>query len=138
MDESDAFVSLNEMGMTRREFLVQSAAISLATSGLRPNNAVFAQATKAFDSESRRRADLEMLLKIFPPTSTPITGRINSFDTTWEEWVKRSGELPPDFESMQSIPNLPDPLLLTEGGRQTPVTNEALWRRQKQWIRAQM
>src|ERR1700733_10098205 len=127
------------MGMTRREFLVRSAAISLATSGLRPNNAVFAQAAmKAFDAETRRRADLEILLKIFPPTSTPITGRINAFDKTWEDWVKRTGELPPDFESIQSIPHLPDPLLLTEGGRQTPVTNEALWRRQKQWIRTQM
>jgi pimeloyl-ACP methyl ester carboxylesterase len=134
-----AVESLNQMGITRREFLVQTAAISLATSGLPPKNAVSAQApAKAFDSESRRRADLEMLLKIFPPTSTPITGRINAFDTTWEDWVKRTGELPPDFENMQSIPNLPDPLLLTEGGRQTPVTNEALWRRQKQWIRTQM
>jgi hypothetical protein len=79
-----AVESLNQMGITRREFLVQTAAISLATSGLPPKNAVSAQApAKAFDSESRRRADLEMLLKIFPPTSTPITGRINSFDTTW-------------------------------------------------------
>jgi pimeloyl-ACP methyl ester carboxylesterase len=39
---------------------------------------------------------------------------------------------------MESIPDLPDPLLLIEDGRPTPVTDEALWRRQKKWIRSQM
>ena len=51
--------------------------------------------------------------------------------------MKRTGELPPDFESMQSIAALPDPLLLNENGRRIPVTNQALWNRQKQWIRSQ-
>jgi hypothetical protein len=42
-------------------------------------------------------------------------------DNTWEDWVKRTGELPRDFEAMPSIPGLPDPLLFTENGRQMPV-----------------
>ena len=73
-----------------------------------------------------------------PLVSPPVSGRINAYDKTWEDWVKRTGELPPDFEAMPSIANLPDPLLLTKDGRQIAVTNEAQWNRQKQWIRSQM
>ncbi|MEO6829028.1 MAG: alpha/beta fold hydrolase [Acidobacteriaceae bacterium] len=94
--------------------------------------------TSALIEESRRRADLELFLKIFAPSRPPASGRINAYDKTWEDWVKRTGELPPDFEAMQSIPNLPDPLIFNENGRQIPVTNEALWNRQKLWIRSQV
>jgi hypothetical protein len=30
-------------------------------------------------------ADLEAFLKIFPPSRTPATGRINAYDKTWED-----------------------------------------------------
>ncbi|WP_263354945.1 alpha/beta hydrolase family protein [Acidicapsa acidisoli] len=124
---------------TRRDFLTQAAALSAATSMLGIEHIASAQsAAGALDAESRRRADLATFLKIFPPTSTPQTGRINAYDKTWEDWVRRTGELPPDFASMPSIPYLPDPLIFTENGRQIAVTNEVLWNRQKQWIRAQM
>lgn len=124
---------------TRREFLAQAAAISVATSMLGTKNVASAQSsTSAFNAESRRRAYLETFLKIFPPSSTPNTGRINAYDKTWEDWVRRTGELPPDFEAIPSIPNLPDPLIFTENGQQIAVTNEALWNRQKQWIRSQV
>ncbi|HUO25798.1 MAG TPA: alpha/beta fold hydrolase [Candidatus Aquilonibacter sp.] len=63
---------------------------------------------------------------------------MNAHDKTWEEWQERTGELPPDFEAMRSVPGLPDPLILTDSDRQIAVTNEALWNRQKQWIRSQI
>ena len=56
------------------------------------------------------------------PSRTPANGRINAHDRTWEDWLKRTGELPPDFDAMPSIPELPDPLLLREDGRAVPVT----------------
>jgi pimeloyl-ACP methyl ester carboxylesterase len=128
----------NEM-TTRREFLAQAAAISVTASRLGTKNIASAQpSTRTFNSEATRRADLEMFLKIFPPSRTPETGRINAYDKTWEDWVKRTGELPPDFEVLPSIPSLPDPLIFTKNGRQIAVTNEVLWNRQKQWIRSQM
>jgi pimeloyl-ACP methyl ester carboxylesterase len=128
-----------ETGITRREFLTQAATLSVATSMLGTEHIAPAQSfAGAIDVESRRRVDLETFLKIFPPTSTPQTGRINAYDKTWEDWVRRTGELPPDFAVMPSIPYLPDPLIFTENGRQVAVTNEALWNRQKQWIRLQM
>jgi pimeloyl-ACP methyl ester carboxylesterase len=128
-----------ETGMTRREFLAQAAATSVAASMMGTKNVAFARpTTSALDAESRRRVDLEMFLKIFPPSSPPVSGRINAYDKTWEDWVKRTGELPPDFQAMPSIANLPDPLILTKDGRQIAVTNEALWNSQKEWIRSQV
>ena len=38
---------------------------------------------------------------------------------------------------MESIPGLPDPLLLAENGGKTMVTTEVLWNRQREWIRSQ-
>jgi pimeloyl-ACP methyl ester carboxylesterase len=125
--------------MTRREFLAQTAATSVATSILGVGNLVLGQTSAdASNAESKRRAELETFLKIFPPSSPPESGRINAYDKTWEDWVKRTGELPPDFDAMPSNPFLPDPLLLIENGQQIPVTNAEQWNRQKQWIRAQM
>ncbi len=59
------------------------------------------------------RADLEALLKILPRTSTKMTRRINAIDKTWEEWLQRTGELPPDFDSLPSQPFLPDLVVCT-------------------------
>ncbi len=82
----------------------RKSAILLAACGL-------ALATFAQDSPTeRRKQDLNHFLKTFLPSRTPPTGRINAHDRTWDEWVKRTGALPPDFQSMPSISELPDPL----------------------------
>ena len=88
-------------------------------------------------TDSRRRT-LDELLQMLQPSRTPANGRINAVDRTWEDWLKRTGELPPDFDAMPSIPDLPDPLLLREDGRTVPVTTPALWARQKQALRTQV
>ena len=119
--------------LTRRA-LIQKAAVSIGASLAARESAGGAQS----GTEARRRADLELLLRVFPPTRPPATGRLSALDQTWEDWVKRTGELPPDFASMPSLASLPDPLLLREGGRSQPVTNAAQWNRQKQWIRGQI
>jgi dienelactone hydrolase len=60
-------------------------------------------------AQEQRRQDLE-LMKILAPTQVPARGRINAVDATWEAWQKRTGELPPDFSKLRSIPFAPDPL----------------------------
>ncbi len=87
-------------------------------------------------SLARRRAYRDELIKILPSTGWP-QGRINAVDKMWEDWLERSGELPPDFEAMPSIPELPDPLVIVENGRRTPIRTVAQWRKQREWIRAQ-
>jgi len=70
---------------------------------------------------------LAELLSLLKPSRVPADGRLNPFDKTWEEWVRRTGELPPDFDKLRSIPGLPDAL---EG-----VTTQAQWQARKQLLR---
>src|SRR5215203_5832106 len=85
-----------------------------------------------------RRQTLTELLQMLQPSRTPATGRINAFDRTWEDWLRRTGELPPDFDAMPSIPELPDPLLMREGDRTTPVTTPEQWTRQRRSLRSEI
>ncbi|MCX6603504.1 MAG: hypothetical protein NTV52_07915, partial [Acidobacteria bacterium] len=48
--------------------------------------------------------------ELLRPSKVPADGRLNAFDRTWEEWLKRTGEPWPDFASMRSVPGLPDAL----------------------------
>jgi cephalosporin-C deacetylase-like acetyl esterase len=84
-----------------------------------------------------RRRNLVTLIKILNPSHSETAGRINATDKTWEEWLQRSGELPPDFDAMPSIPELPDPLVIRENGKAIRVTSQALWSRQRGLIRSQ-
>lgn len=85
----------------------------------------------------RQRADLDILLQTFPPSRPPEEGRINAVDKTWEDWVKRTGELPPDFAAMPSRAALPDPLVLNQAGTAVPITTMTQWAEQRKWMRAQ-
>src|SRR5262249_32815599 len=70
-------------------------------------------------------------------TSDQLTGRISAHDKTWEDWVQRTGELPPDFASMPSHAELPAPLRLPPDGKVTRVKTRERWTRQRRWIRSQ-
>jgi pimeloyl-ACP methyl ester carboxylesterase len=99
---------------------------------------IAAVALQTPSSTEARRQTLTELLQMLQPSRTPATGRINAFDKTWEDWLKRTGELPPDFDAMESIPDLPDPLVLKEEGRNIPVTSAELWARQRRSLREQV
>ncbi len=89
-------------------------------------------------SPDRRREDLKTLLELLIPSRRPPTGRINAVDKSWEDWVRRTGELPPDFEALPSIPEPPDPLLIRDGDRTIPIRTVAEWEKRKPWIRRQI
>lgn len=57
--------------------------------------------------------------------------RITFQDSTWDDWQKRTGELPPDFAALPSYYDLPDPLTI-DG---TAITSVAQWDKKKEWIR---
>ena len=116
----------------RRRFFLFPFAFSLSAVAL------FAIAVDAQAPADARRQTLDQLLRVLQPSRPPGTGRINAYDRTWEEWIKRTGELPPDFNALPSIPDLPDPLLLREDGRSIPVTTPALWARQRKSLRAEV
>ncbi len=60
---------------------------------------------------------------------------ITAIDASWEQWQQRTGELPPDFATMASMPLIPDPLMMLGTG--VPITTVAQWNKQKALIRAE-
>ena len=70
-------------------------------------------------AEEEARKELDRLLRILP-RSEP-----------WEAWLKKTGELPPDWKSLPDIPGLPDPLVLAVDGREVPVRTPADWARKR-------
>ncbi len=61
----------------------------------------------------QRREYLEKLLKILPPAPS------------FQEWLDKTGELPPDFDALPRVNGLPDPLTFLDG---RPVKTAADWR----------
>ncbi|SFB82351.1 Serine aminopeptidase, S33 [Parapedobacter composti] len=86
----------------------------------------------------RRKKYLEESLQInIKQRFRANTRRISVQDSTWDDWLRRTGELPPDFSAMPSTPMLPDPLLYNREGRTFRITTQAQWDEQREWIKAQ-
>ncbi|MCL5096764.1 MAG: hypothetical protein M1608_04395 [Candidatus Omnitrophica bacterium] len=64
-----------------------------------------------------RKAELDEMLRIFPRS------------LAWEQWLKSSGELPPNFELLPSYPYLPNPFRLDDGQE---VRSRAQWIQRRQ------
>src|SRR5690554_902653 len=60
---------------------------------------------------------------------------VNFQDGSWTAWQRRTGEMPPDFEALPSIPFLPNPLLLDQGTNNIPITTLDQWNKKKDWIK---
>ena len=71
--------------------------------------------------KSKQKANKELIQKVLPPDQLDensvldARGRLSFADRTFTDWLERTGELPPDFDRMPSLPFLPDPLVLDEG-----------------------
>lgn len=89
------------------------------------------------DDIGRRKALLETILQLLPPDRTS-NGRVSFLDETFKDWLKRTGELPPDFDLLPSIPGLPDPLILDEGDKNIPITNLSQWNEKRDWMKEQL
>ena len=85
----------------------------------------------------KQKTALDLILKVLPPDRTS-NGRVSYLDKSFADWLNRTGELPPDFDTMPSIPFLPNPLVLDEGSRNIPVTNMAQWQEKREWMKEQL
>jgi len=90
-------------------------------------------ASPADEDLAKREAYLRQLLPVLSPERTD-RGHPSPLDETWLDWQKRTGELPPDFDAMPSIPFLPDPLVLERDGVDIPITTKDQWLEKRQWI----
>jgi cephalosporin-C deacetylase-like acetyl esterase len=85
----------------------------------------------------KRKASLSKIMKVLPADKLS-NGRVSFLDGNFQDWLKRTGELPPDFDQMPSIPFLPDPLIEDEGGKNIPITTGAQWKDKRQWMKDQL
>ena len=81
----------------------------------------------------KRRQFLNQLLQLLPADPANVSPP-TPLDATWREWLQRTGELPPDFDQLPSLPFLPDPMILHEGNNEVPVTSLAQWEQKRSWI----
>lgn len=65
------------------------------------------------------------------------TRRTTHQDSTWVEWLTRTGELPPNFSKMKSTPLLPDLLVYEKDGKEYPVKTKEEWEAKREWIKEQ-
>ena len=86
---------------------------------------------------NRQKAYLEEILKVIDlkQHGYPTVKRVTFQDSTWLDWLHRSGELPPDFSQMTSIPFLPEPLVINKGGKDIPITTKEQWQEKREWIK---
>ena len=82
------------------------------------------------DTTAKRKQTLADLRTLLTPSNAKATARINAVDRTWNDWVDRTGELPPDLDALPSQPFLPDPL----AGVRSPDD----WKKRREEIRAQL
>ncbi len=96
--------------------------------------------------DMNREEYLRQLLKALPEDRTTSPGdqlpgtpppHVSPDDFTWGDWLKRTGELPPDFDQLPTLPFLPNPLIIDEGGENIPVTTIEQWQRKREWMTEQ-
>ncbi len=119
-----------------RNFILIVCLTGLSSFSQKKNFPTDKQAVMVSDS-AEQKADLELILKVLPPDRTN-NGRVSFLDETFTDWLNRTGELPPDFDRMPSLPFLPDPLVLDEGKRNIPVKTMEQWNEKREWMKEQL
>lgn len=91
----------------------------------------------AQDSRTKQAAYLQDIIRL-QDQPTSLDSFVSHHDKTWLDWQKRTGELPPDFDALPSIPFLPDPLVIDEGRKNLPVKTAAQWSQQREYFKEQV
>jgi len=89
------------------------------------------------DDKKKQKESLELVLKVLRPDNLR-SGRVSFLDETFKDWLNRTGELPPDFDKMPSLPFLPDPFITDEGGENIPVETVSQWQTRREEIKGQL
>jgi len=102
----------------------------------------FIQLEKVFSQTSIEKRK-EFLRKLIPLLTLEedergADSRITIEYQNWKEWLEKSGELPPDFDSMPSNAELPDPLVIEENGREIPITTIEQLNRKREFMKEQL
>jgi len=85
---------------------------------------------EAQNEQNKRKQYLQELINL-QEKPTNHDSFVSYYDSTWLDWVERTGELPPDFELLPSIPFLPDLLIADEGKGNHRITTSEQWDKQR-------
>ena len=98
---------------------------------------VFSYSHGAQPDVNKQKAYLEEILKVIDlkQHGYPTVKRVTFQDSTWMDWLNRSGELPPDFSQLTSVPFLPEPLVLNKNGKDIPVRTKTQWQEKRELIK---
>jgi cephalosporin-C deacetylase-like acetyl esterase len=88
------------------------------------------------DAVKRKQYLKELILLQEKPTN--VDSFVSYQDSTWLEWVERTGELPPDYDRLPSLPFLPNPLIADEGRSNIPITSLEQWDKQRAYFTEQV
>ena len=92
---------------------------------------------QAQDDTTQRKQYLEELI-LLQEKPASHDGFVSYHDSTWVDWVERTGELPPDYDQLPSIPFLPDPLIADQGRSNVPITSLEQWGKQRAYFADQV
>ncbi|MFC7215844.1 alpha/beta fold hydrolase [Saliphagus sp. GCM10025334] len=94
------------------------------------------------EEREHRQAYLEELRPLLAPEADEYGSdpRLSHRDDSWLAWQERTGELPPDFERLPALAELPDPLVRygPGGERQAEVTTSGEWEQLRERYREQL
>lgn len=85
----------------------------------------------------KRKAFLDEIIRL-QENPASADAFVSYHDRTWIDWVRRTGELPPDFDAMPSIPFLPNLLVVDEGGENISVKSREQWEQQRMHMKKQV
>ncbi|WP_137290768.1 alpha/beta fold hydrolase [Natronorubrum halophilum] len=90
----------------------------------------------------RRQATLEKLRSLLAVEADGYLSdpRLSHRDDSWLDWQERTGELPPDFEQLPAIADLPNPLVQygNEPEHRTKITTKEGWEQQRDRYKEQL
>ncbi len=119
-----------------RTRIFRGAVLLLLLSAANPTEGYTRKSMENVDS-SRRKAIRDWVISVLPPDITR-NGNVSVEDKTFTDWTTRTGELPPDFDALPSIPFLPDPLMLDEGRTNVPVKTREQWQQKRAQMKADL
>lgn len=139
MREGDGPPSMDMKTQKYRRLKSVFPAMMLVLAGCNQQPSLTQQQSTAPDpiDSSRQKQILAKIESLLPRDQTE-NGPVSFLDSTFHDWLSRTGELPPDFEKMPSIPFLPNPLILDEGGQNIPVKTIEQWTAKRAWMKEQL
>ena len=134
ISNTSKFFFANKSSLTR---ILTSVVLVFSLSSCNPkniNNPPKVNKIEITDSIKQKKF-LEQIISWIPKYRYDTGYQVSFLDTTFLDWLERTGELPPDFDNLPSLPFIPNPLVIDEGGQNIPVKTKEQWNYKRKWMK---